>query len=207
MATGLGRVIGIAAVLAALGGIAALSVSTPAPGGPRPAPTPPAPGDAPKPDDRHARVSIAGREFNLELALDNETRFKGLSGRTEIPADGGMLFVFPDHLVNIQEFVMRDCLVPIDIIYLDGSGRIQTWYEMKPEPPRSEAERENKPPYPGAPAWAAVNEAYEARLRRYSSRYPAQFVIELKGGTIASMNLQAGQKITLDTTTLKRRAR
>src|ERR1041385_5543414 len=72
-------------------------------------------------DDKYTDVNLDGKKFHLELALDDTTRFKGLSDRTDIPADGGMLFVFPRPVTTA--FVMRDCPVPIDIIFLDGSGR------------------------------------------------------------------------------------
>src|SRR5882672_10858964 len=62
-----------------------------------------APDDKPKLEP----VTIAGKDFKLEPALDRKVRFHGLSGRTEIKPDGGMLFAFsaPQNLY----FVMRDC--------------------------------------------------------------------------------------------------
>lgn len=147
-----------------------------------------------------ARVKISGRTFHLEVALTPEAQFVGLSNRTEIAADGGMLFVFPDRRVAVQGFVMRDCPIPIDIIYLSPAGRVVAFHEMKPEPPRDPAKGE------GTPA-DANNPVYNARLKQYSSRYPAQFVIELKGGTIPSLNLKEGDKVELDLEGLKRRAK
>jgi uncharacterized membrane protein (UPF0127 family) len=136
-------------------------------------------------------IRINGRPFHLELALDNTTRFKGLSDRTQIEPDGGMLFVFP-RPAN-QAFVMRDCPIAIDIIFLDGSGRIVAFHEMVPEEPRGATESQS---------------AYDARLRRYPSRFDAQFVIELAGGTIDTLNLAEGQQVELgDLNALKRRAR
>ncbi len=150
-------------------------------------------------------VKIGPTTFKLDLALDDEHRFKGLSGRTDIPADGGLLFVFPDRAVAKQAFVMRDCPVPIDIIYLDRSGRIVAMYEMAAETPRTDAEKELSAPA-GYPDWAKTNPAYEARLKKYPSKYAAQFVIELKGGTLKTLGLKEGQKIQLDTASLKKRA-
>ncbi len=193
MASLTGKVIGLgtlALVVAALGLLAF------GPEDDRRGPARAASGDDAK-ADTHAKVKVSGREFNLELALDNDKRFKGLSGRTDIPADGGMLFVFPDYAVGVQDFVMRDCPVPIDIIYLDGSGRIQAFHEMKVEPARG----------PGEGQPGEINMTYEQRLKKYSSRFPSQFAIELKGGTIPSLNLEAGQKVELDTAGLKKRAK
>src|SRR3982750_2266450 len=91
-------------------------------------------------DDKFADVSLDGKKFHLELALDQDKRFKGLSGRTEIPAEGGMLFVFPQPLTTA--FVMRDCPIPIDIIFLDGSGRITAMHKMLAEPPATDEEKQ-----------------------------------------------------------------
>ena len=71
--------------------------------------------EPPADDDKFAKVTIKDKEFKLELALDDEKRFKGLSDRKEIPKDGGMLFVFKR--AEEREFVMRDCPIPIDIIF------------------------------------------------------------------------------------------
>lgn len=135
-------------------------------------------------------VRIGGRSFTLELALDPETRFQGLSDRTVIEPDGGMLFVFPRP--GQLSFVMRDCGIPIDIIFLDGSGRVVATHAMTPEDPKRPTE---------------TDAAYDARLRKYPSRFDSQFVIELAGGTLPSLNLSEGQQIALDTNGLKRRAR
>lgn len=116
---------------------------------------------------RRETVEIRGRRFRLEIADNDEKRVKGLSGRTEIAEDGGMLFVFPRP--QQAAFVMRDCLVDIDIIFLDTFGQVLSTYEMEVENPRQ----------PGESA-----EEYEERLKRYHSRGPAQFVIELRGGTL-----------------------
>lgn len=151
-----------------------------------------------------ALVRIGGKAFHLELALDDQTRFRGLSGRTHIEPDGGKLFVFTRSLETA--FVMRDCPIPIDIIYVDPTGRITAMHEMQPEPARSEAEKKLTPPYPGAPEWTWTNEDYENRLRRYPSRHAAQFVIELAGGTNRTLPIKEGDKVELDIDGLKRRA-
>lgn len=141
-------------------------------------------------------VKISGETFHLELALDQPTRFRGLSGRTHIEEDGGMLFVFPR--ASVQAFVMRDCLVPIDIIFLDPAGRIVAMHEMPVEEPRRDDEPETTNP---------LADKYEQRLKRYSSKFPAQFVIELAGGSLDRLDLEEGDLIKLDVEGLKARAR
>lgn len=136
-----------------------------------------------------ARVVIDGREFYLELALDEPRRVQGLSDRDFIAPDGGMLFVFTNSAV--RQFVMRDCLVDIDIIYLDAAGRVVETHQMVVEP-RNEGESDF---------------AYEQRLTRYSSRFPSQFVIELAGGMLDEIAVKPGDKPEFDLDGLKRRAR
>lgn len=141
-------------------------------------------------------VKLNGSWFHLEIAADQPTRVRGLGGRDYIAPDGGMLFVFPR--AEQLSFVMRDCLVPIDIIYLDATGRITAMHQMTTEPlpePKHEAETD-----------AAYNQrriAYEMSLTRYPSRYAAQFVIELAGGKLDELELSEGDKVDLDLIRLK----
>lgn len=128
-------------------------------------------------------ITITGETFNLELALDGETRQQGLSGRREIPADGGMIFVFPE--ASQQSFWMYDCYVPIDIIFLDPTGRVVSTHQMAVEPP-------NTPSH---------------MLKTYPSNWESQFAIELRGGTLDRLKLKEGDKIEMPLSELKRRAR
>ena len=42
----------------------------------------------------NATVNIGGEAFQLEIVRDMQSRAQGLMHRDEIPADGGMLFIF-----------------------------------------------------------------------------------------------------------------
>jgi len=138
-------------------------------------------GAGPQPEETRA-VEIDGRSFELELALTPTQRYRGLSDRESIPDDGGMLFVFPD--AEERTFVMRRCLVPIDIIYLDASGRVVQMHEM------------------------AVESYYtpELALTGYPSGAPAQFAIELAGGTLDELDISQGDRVEVPLG-LKARAR
>lgn len=118
-------------------------------------------------------VELASRQFSLELALTPEQRYQGLSDRRELAADGGMLFVFPQP--EVLSFVMRRCHVPLDIVYLNASGGIVAMHEMKLEPE-------------GTP---------ESGLKPYSSLWPAQYAIEVRGGTLRELGLRPGQVIQI----------
>lgn len=151
-------------------------------------------------------VKIAGKSFHVELAADEPTRMRGLGGRTTIAPDGGMLFVFPPSQVTVHDFVMRDCPIDIDILYLDGAGRVLTTYTMKAEP-RNPDGSEGKDGQLGRPGGDRPEDKYEAKLKRYSSRFPSPFVIELAAGTINRLGVKEGDQVGFDTADLKRRAR
>lgn len=147
-------------------------------------------------DGNVAVVRVAGKVFHLELASDSEKRFRGLSGRTHIEADGGMLFVFPKP--ERMSFVMRECPIPIDILFLDSRGVVIAAHEMQPEEPR----RADEPrPVGGA------EDPYERRLKKYSSKFDAQFAVELAGGTIRRLGAKEGDRVSFDVEALKKRAK
>jgi uncharacterized protein len=148
-------------------------------------------------------VKIGGEWFHLEVAADEATRMKGLGGRPYIDPDGGMLFVFREP--RQSAFVMRDCPIDIDIIYLSREGRILTMYAMKAEPARDADGSEGKA---GEVGGTRESSRYEERLKKYDSRYPTQFVIELKGGRLKTLKvpLKEGDKIDLPYEDLKKRA-
>ena len=146
--------------------------------------------DAKEPPPAREEVVIGGEVFKLEIAADPVARARGLMGREKIDEHGGMLFVYRD--VRRRTFWMKNCLVDIDLLYLDSKGRIVQRYKMKKEPPRGADESKM---------------AYEWRLKSYRSRRPAQFIIELKAGSIERLKLQRGQVIELDRARLRRMAR
>ena len=63
----------------------------------------------------------------LEIADTAEKRRKGLMGRTCIPAVTGMLF---EGLTNGGFFWMKNCAVPIDVVFLNKAGVVTKTYAM-----------------------------------------------------------------------------
>lgn len=139
--------------------------------------------------DTTIAATIAGEAFELEVAADNATRFRGLGGRASLPDRRGMIFAFP--FSERLEFVMRDCLMDIDIAYLDNDGVVLTLHEMVIEP-RDEDE---------------ADADYERRLVRYPSRFPARFAVEVRGGLFRELGVQVGDVIVFDGAALKKQAR
>jgi len=65
---------------------------------------------------------FGGASLRIDYATTTASREKGLSGRTSIPSDYGMLFVFMKD--DRYGFWMKDTLVPLDMFWLDAEGRV-----------------------------------------------------------------------------------
>ena len=104
-----------------------------------------------------------------ELATTVETRTRGLMERPSLPANQGMLFIFeaPQPL----SFWMFNTLIPLDILFADERRRIIAIHASVPpcQPPR--------------------------RCPTYSSHGPAQFVLEVNGGTAAKAGISIGDEL------------
>ena len=127
-------------------------------------------------------IEIGGETFRLEFAADNVTRHTGLAGRKSIDANGGMIFVFPT--AAIRYFIMRDYVIPIDIMFLDDAGLVTATYTTRPERQRAAGKTEK---------------AYEQRLHRYYSKSGSQYLIELRAGTIDRLGIKRTDHAMLST--------
>ncbi|MCH2162783.1 MAG: DUF192 domain-containing protein [Phycisphaerales bacterium] len=125
-------------------------------------------------------IQVANKRYEMEIAATDSQRRRGFGGRTELPPGSGMLFVHPDD--TLRRFWMKDCLIDIDIAFLDGQGRIVALHRMKKEPPRRDGERLS---------------SYEDRLTRYPSRRPARYALEFQAGTLDRLKLKVGQSVPL----------
>ncbi len=148
------------------------------------------------PIPRAVDVEISGQTFRLEIADSQERRVRGLSGRATLAETGGMLFVFPSNDLRERSFVMRDCSLPLDLVFLDEEGRVVALHEMEPEPRR-----------PGEGRPGEYVPRYEERLTRYSSGEPVQFAIELRGGTARRLGVAVGDRVHFPRQALAARAR
>ena len=129
----------------------------------------------------HHVISFGGEDWTMELALDDDAIRRGLMNRDSVPEHGGMLFIFPDS--DIRSFWMANCIVDIDLLFLDNRGTITALHEMKVEASREDDESEL---------------AYNARLKNYGSNFPARFAIEIPAGSIKRLQLRVNQQLPLD---------
>ena len=118
-------------------------------------------------------VTLREQPFRLQLNLSQDSRHKGMGGLKSIDEDFGMLFVHPTE--TTRTYVMRDCHFPIDIAYINRTGRIVAMHTMAVEPA-------DTPDY---------------KLKRYKSRYPAQLVLELKAGMLNELSLKVNDQLDL----------
>jgi uncharacterized protein len=102
--------------------------------------------------------------LSVEIAETLEQQRIGLMERRSLPADEGMLFVYTEPQPGTASFFMFRTRIPLDIAFVDASGRLVAIRQMEPctSPVAAWCERYG----PGVPYIAAleVNSGYfEAR--------------------------------------------
>lgn len=70
--------------------------------------------------DQQFVATVNGRNIQLSLADSEDERRQGLSGRTALGADSGMLFVFEDNGRHCMW--MKDMRFALDILWLNEQG-------------------------------------------------------------------------------------
>ena len=112
------------------------------------------------------RMQIGKDTFTLEVADTEPVRQYGLMHRDSMPSDHGMLFVFPDE--RRLGFWMKNTRIPLDIIYVDASGKVVSIHQMKP---------------------------YD--LRTTKSDGPAKYAIEMNEGRAAATGIKPGDQVQI----------
>ena len=75
-------------------------------------------------------LTVGGHRITVELARRPAEQSRGLMFRESLPADHGMLFLFP--VDEVQTFWMRNTKIPLSIAYADASGRIVRIADLEP---------------------------------------------------------------------------
>lgn len=119
-------------------------------------------------------VVINNKKINVELADTQEKREIGLSGRTGIGKNEGMLFVFKDN-PRATVFWMKGMLIPIDIIWIKDNKVIKVDSGLKP--PES-----NVP---------------EVQLSQYPSPGVVEYALEVASGYSEKNNIKVGDSFEL----------
>lgn len=75
-------------------------------------------------------IRVGPHTVAAEVASTPDQRTLGLMYRFSLPAEHGMLFVFPEP--QPLAFWMRNTFIPLSIAYIDADGRILNVAEMAP---------------------------------------------------------------------------
>lgn len=107
---------------------------------------------------------------HAEVARDPATQRHGLMERRELAADEGMLFLMPEE--RVQRFWMKNCYIPLDMVFADRDGRVvHVVHDAQPCP------------------------AMRTDCPTYSSQAPAAVVLEVPGGTAARLGIAKGSRL------------
>ena len=115
-------------------------------------------------------VRLAGQRYSVELATSEEARVRGLMFVESMPKDHGMLFVYDD--AAPRSFWMKNCRIPLDILFFDGDARFVSAHYRVPT-----CQGQTCPNYP--------------------SEGPARYVLELNAGVGEALGLKPGAELTL----------
>jgi hypothetical protein len=75
-------------------------------------------------------MKLGSRDFNLEVADNDQSRETGLMYRDSMADDHGMIFVFPDE--QVRQFYMANTRIPLDIAFMDAGGTVVSVKSMLP---------------------------------------------------------------------------
>ena len=73
---------------------------------------------------------VGGVNISAEVADDPKERAMGLMGRTSLPKNHGMIFVYPDE--KVRSFWMKNTPLRLSIAYISKAGTIVHLAEMAP---------------------------------------------------------------------------
>ena len=117
-------------------------------------------------------IKIKNKDYTLEVARTFGQKSVGLMNRNSLCPNCGMIFVSSQETPQI--FWMKNTLIPLDMIFLDKTGKVINLKSALPQP----------------------NTA-DLNLTLYHSTSPAMFVIELNSGDSQKLNLIPGDQISL----------
>ena len=116
-------------------------------------------------------VVLGGERFKVEIADTQQKQALGLMFRDSMPADEGMIFIFPNEAP--RSFWMKNTRIPLDIMYFDKDLKMVSISA-------------NTPP------------CRVSRCPSYPSSKPAMYVLELNAGTASELGVGPGDSLILD---------
>jgi uncharacterized protein len=114
-----------------------------------------------------------GTVLSVEIAADDQTRAQGLMFRDYLPPRTGMLFLFPRD--GEYSFWMKNCRMPLDMIFIESTGRVAHI-------------KDSVPPCPADPC------------PNYPSNVISRYVLELAGGEAGKLGMKVGDVVRIEGT-------
>jgi len=102
------------------------------------------------------------RVFQVKVADDPEEQARGLMFQPRLATDAGMLFIFDPP--RPASFWMRNTMIPLDMIFIDDSGRVESIAERR--------------------------DTYSEKISK--SRGPVRAVLEINAGLSRKLGIEAG---------------
>ena len=121
---------------------------------------------------RQPVVEVGGAAFKVEVADDPAERSRGLSGRANLPEDGGMLFVYQEPVV--PGFWMRQMRFPLDFVWVGEDCEV---VDVTPDVPAPEL---------GTP---------DSELPLYRPSAPILYNLEVNAGAAARHGIGVGDAV------------
>ena len=84
-----------------------------------------------KHNQNYQKLEIRGQELLIEIADKPEEHYRGLSNRPSLCKNCGLLFIFPNK--QARQFVMRNMLFPLDIIFINDNQIVKIFKNLPPE--------------------------------------------------------------------------
>ena len=125
------------------------------------------PAGVPQTGLRTVTVRLGNRDFTLEVADTPDTTRDGLMFRKSMPADHGMIFVFPAE--RPLTFWMKNTYIPLDVVFVNVQRQVVA---IKPGRPLDDQ-------------------------TGIHSDSPASYAIELNRGAAAAAGLKVGDRIDI----------
>jgi len=115
------------------------------------------------------KVKIGNNIFHVKVRHDNKGRAEGMMGKDFTDKYNGMLFIMDD---DSNCFWMKQCVIPLDIIFIDGLTITKIHHDCPPCKSKKDEECSN---YCG-----------HGRL-----------ILEIRGGSARELNIKKGDQIKL----------
>jgi uncharacterized membrane protein (UPF0127 family) len=119
-------------------------------------------------------VTINSKTIQVEIADTQSSREKGLSGRTSLGAESGMLFIFDTKQVS-PTFWMKDMLIPLDMIWVSGDKVVKI-------------DKDIPAPAPGTK---------DSALTKYTPNRAVDYVLEVNAGFASSNSIKVGDAVSI----------